>query len=92
MADDKYIFLVEWYDAAASLVRPYYLTYYALDKSIEMYDLKTKKSFLKRSTNFKLDESELYIGSLVNIFSRQLKIIDFADVFTRSRFQNIKEK
>jgi hypothetical protein len=30
------VFVVEWYDAAASLVRAYNLIYYAVDKTIEM--------------------------------------------------------
>jgi len=36
MADNKYIFIVEWYDTAASLIRTYYLTYFTIDKTIEM--------------------------------------------------------
>lgn len=36
MTDDRYVFIVEWYDAAASLVRNYNFTYYLKDSSIEM--------------------------------------------------------
>ncbi len=36
MADDRYVFLVEWFDTAASLVRSYNLTYFAIDGTIEM--------------------------------------------------------
>lgn len=91
MADARYVFLVEWFDTSASLIRTYYLTYFTLDKTIEMYDLKSKKSFLKRC-EYKLDVNELYIGSIITVYTRQLKIVDFADVFTRSKFQNVKEK
>lgn len=48
-SDDRYVFVVEWYDAAASLVRTYNLTYYLKDKTIEMFDLKNRKMFLKRT-------------------------------------------
>lgn len=34
--DQRYVFVVEWFDQAASLVRPYYLTYYPPDKTLEM--------------------------------------------------------
>ncbi len=36
MAEDRYVFIVEWFDSAASLVRSYNLTYFLKDKSIEM--------------------------------------------------------
>jgi hypothetical protein len=36
MAEDRYVFLVEWFDSAASLVRTYNLTYFIKDKTIEM--------------------------------------------------------
>lgn len=36
MSEDRYVFLVEWFDSAASLVRTYNLTYFLKDKSIEM--------------------------------------------------------
>ena len=35
-SDERYVFIVEWYDTAASLVRTYNLTYYAVDKTLDM--------------------------------------------------------
>ncbi len=44
--DDRYVFLVEYYDTAASLIRPYNFIYYLADNTIEMvfkiYFLKKK--------------------------------------------------
>ncbi len=34
--DERYVFQVEWYDQAASLIRFYLLTYYPVDNSIDM--------------------------------------------------------
>ena len=34
--DERYVFVVEWYDTAASLIRTYNLTYFASDGTIEM--------------------------------------------------------
>ena len=34
--DQRYVFNVEWYDQAASLVRTYILTYYPSDKTLDM--------------------------------------------------------
>jgi nucleoside-diphosphate kinase len=47
--EDRYVFVVEWFDTAASIVRTYNLIYYAKDKTIEMFDLKSRKMFLKKT-------------------------------------------
>lgn len=47
MSDDRYVFVVEWYDTAASLVRTYNLTYYLKDKTIEMVQHFIFSSILK---------------------------------------------
>ncbi len=45
-----------------------------------------KRIFLKRSqTGTKL--KELYMGATVNVWSRQLKVVEYADVFTRKQFE-----
>ena len=36
MAEDRFVFIVEWFDSAASLVRNYNLTYFLKDKTIEL--------------------------------------------------------
>ena len=34
--DDRFVFLAEWYDDQASLIRKYNLTYYPSDHTIDM--------------------------------------------------------
>jgi hypothetical protein len=36
VGEERYVFETEWYDAQASLIRKYLLTYYPNDKTIEM--------------------------------------------------------
>lgn len=36
MSEDRFVFIVEWFDSAAALVRTYNLTYFIKDKTIEM--------------------------------------------------------
>ena len=36
MSDERYVFLVEWYDTQASIIRKYNLTYYLEKTEIEM--------------------------------------------------------
>ena len=34
--DERYVFIVEWFDTSASLIRSYNFTYFMADKTIEM--------------------------------------------------------
>lgn len=93
MADDRYVFVVEWFDSAAALVRTYNLTYYANDATIDMvldlimqFDLKKKRIFLKRCEYPSLQLKDIFVGATLNIYSRQLKVVDYADQYTRGKF------
>lgn len=90
--EDRYVFLVEWYDQPADLVRKYHLTFYSLDRTIEMYDLKNRRSFLKRTQVPGLTLADLFLGNTLTLFARQIKISDFADAFTRSKFENRRSR
>jgi len=37
-------------------------------------------------------QRELFVGSIINVFSRQLKITEYGDIFTRNRFESTSEK
>jgi len=43
--EERYVFETEWFDAQASLIRKYLLTYYPRDRTIDMYDLKNRRIF-----------------------------------------------
>lgn len=74
-ADDRYVFVVEWFDSTASLVRTYNFTYYLKDKTIEMFDLKNRKIFLKKTEYPTIQLKDIFIGAILNVYSRQLKVI-----------------
>ena len=71
---DRLVFLVEWYDTAASLIRKFYLIFYPDDNTLEMtnlkHDIKTPKMFLKRCECPTVSLKDLFIGSILNIYSR----------------------
>ena len=48
--------------------------------------------FLKRTEYPGMQLSDIYIGSVVTIYSRQLKITDYADVHTRAHFQEARAR
>lgn len=46
--NERYAFDVDWFDHAAGLVRKYQLVYYPKDSQIEMFDVKNRRTFLKK--------------------------------------------
>jgi len=85
--DARYCFTVEWFDVAASLNRQYQLIYYTADGTVEMYDLKNRRTFLKRCDYPSVSAKDLYKGNIVTIYSRQLTIVDYGDGFTATVFE-----
>uniref|UniRef100_H2ZR10 DM10 domain-containing protein n=1 Tax=Ciona savignyi TaxID=51511 RepID=H2ZR10_CIOSA len=90
--DERYSFIAEWYDPQAALIRRYQFLYYPKDSSIEMYDIKNRRKFLSRTKFESVKSEDLYIGSKVSIYSRQLTFVDFGDQFTENKFASHKEK
>lgn len=81
MADERYCFLADWYDAQACFNRRYQLLFYPIDCSVELFEIKTKRHFLKRCKQ-DINLSQLYVGTTVTILSRTLKIVDYGDAYT----------
>mmetsp|Transcript_3279 Transcript_3279/g.4835 ORF Transcript_3279/g.4835 Transcript_3279/m.4835 type:complete len:367 (-) Transcript_3279:32-1132(-) len=82
--NDRYAFVCEYYDDQAEIMRNYQLLYYVTDETIEMFDLKSKRIFLKRM-KYDLDLDDLYIGNTVTVYSRQLKVTAYGDQFTANK-------
>ncbi|KAF4727652.1 hypothetical protein FOZ63_005743 [Perkinsus olseni] len=88
--EDRYTFFVEWFDQTAELFRRYQLTYFLRDGTLEMYDIKNRRPFLKRCEFPGVAAKDLHIGSMITVYSRQLKIVEYADEFTRSKLETLK--
>jgi len=84
--DARYCFTVKWYDPAASLERQYQLIYYTADGTIEMFDLKNRRTFLKRCDYPAVSAKDLYKGGIITVYSRQLTIVEYGDAFTAKVF------
>lgn len=91
-SDDRYCFIVEWYDELAALIRRYQFMYYNRDRSVEMFDIKNNRQFLKRTKAENLTLDKLYIGSTIDFFSRQINFVDYGDEFTRRKLCSKKER
>ncbi|XP_020774500.1 nucleoside diphosphate kinase 7 isoform X2 [Boleophthalmus pectinirostris] len=90
--EDRFAFLAEWYDPTAGLLRKYQLFFYPRDNSVEMYDVKNQRVFLRRTKYEDLHMEDLFVGNKVNVFSRQLNLIDYGDQFTANKLGSKKER
>uniref|UniRef100_A0A8C9AYY1 Nucleoside diphosphate kinase homolog 7 n=1 Tax=Prolemur simus TaxID=1328070 RepID=A0A8C9AYY1_PROSS len=89
---ERFVFIAEWYDPNASLLRRFELLFYPGDGSVEMHDVKNHRTFLKRTKYDNLHLEDLFIGNKVNVFSRQLVLIDYGDQYTARQLGSRKEK
>lgn len=56
------------------------------------YDPKNRRIFLKRSKADGVRLEDLYIGSTINVLSRQLNFVDYGDEYTKTRLSRKKER
>lgn len=49
------------------------------------YDIKNHKIFLKKIAYPDISLEDLYLGNIVICYNRQLKVVDFADEFTKKQ-------
>ncbi|XP_013194167.1 nucleoside diphosphate kinase 7 [Amyelois transitella] len=82
---DKYSFIGEWYDNQASLIRRFNVFYYPTDDTLEMYDLKLRKMFVRRVKVDGIKLDSFYIGATLYILGRLIKIVGFACEDTRQK-------
>jgi nucleoside-diphosphate kinase len=83
--EERYVFETEWYDQQAELIRHYRLFFFPKDSSVEMYDKKLNRVFLKRVEIPGLSLNDLYQGSNVTIFGRLLTIKEYGDIATANK-------
>ena len=55
------------------------------------YDLKTRRTFLKRCDYPSVGMAQLFKGGIITVYSRQLKIVDYADTFTERQFSRASQ-
>merc|ERR1719240_1829162 len=48
--------------------------------------------FLKRAAFGHIQSEDLFLGAILNVYSRQVKIVEYADVFTRNDLEGKKSR
>eukprot|EP00775_Hariotina_reticulata_P006258 gene6258-6496_t len=76
-------FIAEWLDPNSGVLWRYQLFYYPATGEVEMFDIKNRRHFLKRVKYEGVTPQQLYVGSTVLIYSRQLRLVDYGDEATQ---------
>lgn len=87
---ERFCFITEYYDTYATIVKKFQLFYYPKDDTIEIYDIKNKKIFLKRGAVPDISFKDLYLGNDINIYSRLHKLVEYGDDYTKNYFEEIR--
>lgn len=88
---DRYVFEASWFQNEAQ-ERKLYLYFYPIDCSLELFDLRTRKTFLRRCKVPGIAESDLYLGAKLMIYGRQIDVTDYADELTRRKLSAKRQK
>eukprot|EP00192_Tetraselmis_astigmatica_P010881 CAMPEP_0117657936 /NCGR_PEP_ID=MMETSP0804-20121206/5595_1 /TAXON_ID=1074897 /ORGANISM="Tetraselmis astigmatica, Strain CCMP880" /LENGTH=364 /DNA_ID=CAMNT_0005464421 /DNA_START=241 /DNA_END=1331 /DNA_ORIENTATION=+ len=92
MATERYAFVTEWTDPNTEVTWQYQLFYYYNTGEVEMFDIKNRRTFLKKTKYNDLHPDSLYVGGLITVFSRQLKILEFGDDYTKRSLTSKTQK
>ncbi|KAM6287073.1 nucleoside diphosphate kinase homolog 7 isoform 2-T2 [Spheniscus humboldti] len=57
-----------------------------------MYDVKNRRTFLKRTKYESLHLEDLFVGNKITVFSRHLSLVDYGDQYTARKLGSRKER
>ena len=89
---ERYSFIVEYLDTHAGLTFRYQLLFWAADSSVEMYDIKNRRSFLKKTRVPSITTKDFFLGATITVYSRQLKVVEYGDAHTERAFASARQR
>jgi nucleoside-diphosphate kinase len=85
-------FMTQWLDPASSITWTYQLMVFPQSEEVELFDVKNRRTFLKRTRLEGMKPELFFVGSKVTIFGRQLDIVDYGDAFTQRALAGAKQR
>lgn len=76
-------FEAEWFDEASGLNRSFVMIYFPESNKLQLFEPRTNKMFLKKTSVDGLRADDIYVGNEITILARQFRLRDFADDYTR---------
>lgn len=90
MEGPRYSFHADFYDRQAELTKTYLISYYTDDNTTTIYDLKLKRTFLRRMVVDSVSTDDLYLGNCITIYGRNFTLAKYADKFTENTLSEKK--
>jgi len=85
-------FIAEWFDPQPQIIKRYLLKYHCSTNEVEMKDIQTKRSFLKKTkVPPTLKQSDFTLGARILLLARDLQLTEYADSTTRSLLESEDE-
>ncbi|EGD79448.1 hypothetical protein PTSG_10014 [Salpingoeca rosetta] len=88
---ERWAFIATHVDTMLSLTKEFTVIYYPNTSELEMIDNKHHRIFLRR-TKVDIPPSAIFIGACINVLSRQLNLVDYADEYTRKTLGSRQEQ
>ena len=94
MSDQRILsFVAEWYDPHPQIIKKFLLKFYPQTHEVELKEVNSGRKFLKRTKLPSLiKEADFIIRNTINIFSRDMKLVDYGDVQTSKALDKSSEK
>ncbi|KAG4076905.1 hypothetical protein HA402_015892 [Bradysia odoriphaga] len=96
---ERYSFKANWFQKEADMCRPFIINVFPKDNSVEIFDERSRKMFMRRSpldtlntvNHERATSKQIYVGAKLNIFGRQFDITDYADDVTKFKLASHRE-
>jgi nucleoside-diphosphate kinase len=89
---ERLAFMAQWLDAVSGVLWTYQLMVYPRTSEVELFDVKNRRTFLRKSKLEGLKPELLFVGAVTTVFSRQLKIVDYGDEYTRKALEDAQQR
>ena len=90
-AQERLVFDVEWTDPKSGVLWPLQLVHSPRDETVELFDTRAQRVFLKRTHYPQVRLEHLFPGGVVVVLARTLRILGAADATTKKRLDSTRE-
>jgi hypothetical protein len=92
MGPERLAFMAEYIDPVSSVAWTYQLIVFPVTKEVELFDVKNRRTFLRKSKLEDMKPELFFVGGKVKIFGRQLDIREYGDAHTRKALEGAQQK
>ena len=84
--------MTEWRDPVSGVAWTYQLMVFPDSSEVELFDVKNRRTFLRKSKLEDMKPELFFVGGKVTVFGRQLNITDYGDAYTRKALEGAQQR